>query len=122
MNLVARRCTFSIKSLCLMVYGDQTLLAYSSFGHTSAQYRVLLVLTFFTSLQIRLIKPRARIYRVYLKDHTSKMSTKLKICENFMQALAGWGLLLSGVTRVLIGGRGGGVYIHIFVFCPNNFY
>ena len=56
MNLVARRCTFSIKSLCLIVYGDQTLLAYSSFGLTAR--RVLLVLTFFTSLQIRLIKPR----------------------------------------------------------------
>ena len=58
MNLVTRCCTFSIKSLCLMVYGDEMLLAYSSFGLTSAQYRVLLVLTFFTSLQIHLIKPR----------------------------------------------------------------
>jgi hypothetical protein len=27
-----------------------------------------------------------------------------------------------GVTRALIGGGGGGVYIHIFVFCPTNFF
>ncbi len=28
----------------------------------------------------------------------------------------------SGVTRALIGGGGGGVYIHIFVFCPTDFF
>ncbi len=29
--------------------------------------------------------------------------------------------VISGVTRALIGG-GGGVYIHIFVFCPTDFF
>ena len=36
---------------------------------------------------------------------------KFKVCP----------IAIRGVTRALIGG-GGGVYIHIFVFCPTDFF
>ena len=45
MNIVALRCTFSMRARCLIVYGDHTLLQYSSFGWINAKYRSFLVLT-----------------------------------------------------------------------------
>ena len=36
MNFVALRCTFSMRTRCLIVYGDHTLLPHSSFGRINA--------------------------------------------------------------------------------------